>query len=244
MLSLAGHPSLPSLRNSMRHPEHFEGMLDGSFVIMFVVYVAMAVFGFLSFGDASAVLVTENLRRSAHSAASRLLNKVVIFFVALSSASTVPPLIAVTAEMYDDIIDNLRILRLLEREDGRPERADADADAKRGAKGAAGRERAEEEIHAAGAPGHLAICLKRSFVLLLAFAVSALCADYLGTFESVFGGICAINGSMILPALFYLMLVGARLPRGQRARLIGVVGLGLVMLVSIFVMNVYDVAEH
>ena len=26
--------------------------------------------------------------------------------------------------------------------------------------------------------------------------------------------------------------------------LIGVVGLGLVMLVSIFVMNVYDVAEH
>ena len=107
MLSLAGHPSLPSLRNSMRHPEHFEGMLDGSFLIMFVVYVAMAVFGFLSFGDASAVLVTENLRRSAHSAASRLLNKVVIFFVALSSASTVPPLIAVTAEMYDDIIDNL-----------------------------------------------------------------------------------------------------------------------------------------
>ena len=120
MLSLAGHPSLPSLRNSMRHPEHFEGMLDGSFLIMFVVYVAMAVFGFLSFGDASAVLVTENLRRSAHSAASRLLNKVVIFFVALSSASTVPPLIAVTAEMYDDIIDNLRILRLLERGGGRP----------------------------------------------------------------------------------------------------------------------------
>ena len=113
VLSLAGHPSLPSLRKSMRRPQDFEPMLDCSFLIMFLVYVAMAVFGYLSFGDASAVLVTENLRRSAHSAASRFLNKVVIFFVALSSASTVPPLIAVTTEMYEDIHENLKILKTL-----------------------------------------------------------------------------------------------------------------------------------
>ena len=319
VLSLAGHPSLPSLRKSMRRPQDFEPMLDCSFLIMFLVYVAMAVFGYLSFGDASAVLVTENLRRSAHSAASRFLNKVVIFFVALSSASTLPPLIAVTTEMYEDIHENLKILKTLSASssstslmpsvpindtqanashDGKqqlietcdvgapsalartaasepsesgkvetriklrdavlqsssPSRSvPADSDSMAGA--IPSEERAlSEQQHRHGSHDHsgvsdfrayLAVCLKRSFVLLLAFVVSVLCAESLGTFESVFGGICAINGSMILPAFFYMMLVGARLPRWQRLQLIAVVALGVLMLVSIIVMNVYDLsAQH
>ena len=50
---------------------------------------------------------------------------------------------------------------------------------------------------------------------------------------------------MILPAFFYMMLVGARLPRWQRLQLIAVVALGVLMLVSIVVMNVYDLsAQH
>ena len=293
VLSLAGHPSLPSLRKSMRRPQDFEPMLDCSFLIMFLVYVAMAVFGYLSFGDASAVLVTENLRRSAHSAASRFLNKVVIFFVALSSASTLPPLIAVTTEMYEDIHENLKILKTLSASSSSSSsstttttlmpsvpindtRANASHDGTQqlietcdvSAPSALTRTAASmpsesgkvetrkklgdavlqsfsdhsgvDDIRA-----YLAVCLKRSFVLLLAFVVSVLCAESLGTFESVFGGICAINGSMILPAFFYMMLVGARLPRWQRLQLIAVVALGVLMLVSIVVMNVYDLsAQH
>ena len=216
VLSLAGHPSLPSLRKSMRHPEHFERMLDGSFAIMFVVYVAMAVFGYLSFGDASAVLVTDNLSAAAHSPASRILNKVVIFFVALSSASTIPPLIAVTVEMYDDITDNLSMLARL-------------------SKGTA-----LAQAHQMSPPTHIGSCLKRMFVLALVVLVAIICAGYLGSFESVFGGICAINGSMILPAVFYMMLVGKRLTGWQRFELRAIVAIGGVMLVSICAMNIAD----
>lgn len=172
VLSLAGHPSLPSLRNSMKNPSKFESMLDGSFIIMLVVYIAMAVFGYLSFGDASAVLVTENLNRNAHSQTSKYLNKIVILFVALSSASTIPALIAVTVEMFDDVMDNMTILKKLKNDETSKEPKEAAKELMYHMK-----EKRKQGI--------ISIGIKRSLVLIISFILAAVSSKFLGAFESM-----------------------------------------------------------
>ncbi|CAI5972794.1 unnamed protein product [Closterium sp. NIES-65] len=61
MVSLSGHAGLPSLRRSMRTPEHFDQCIIVTFSSMFLLYATMGGFAYLYFGDSVRVLVTASL---------------------------------------------------------------------------------------------------------------------------------------------------------------------------------------
>ncbi|CAI5995097.1 unnamed protein product [Closterium sp. NIES-65] len=61
MVSLSGHAGLPSLRRSMRTPQHFDQCIIVTFSSMFLLYATMGGFAYLYFGDSVCVLVTASL---------------------------------------------------------------------------------------------------------------------------------------------------------------------------------------
>ncbi|CAI6004219.1 unnamed protein product [Closterium sp. NIES-64] len=61
MVSLSGHAGLPSLRRSMRTPQHFDQCIIVTFSSMFLLYATMGGFAYLYFGDSVRVLVTASL---------------------------------------------------------------------------------------------------------------------------------------------------------------------------------------
>eukprot|EP00940_MAST-03C_sp_MAST-3C-sp2_P000525 g525.t1 len=61
ILSMAGHAALPGVYTQMREPEKFNTMLDWSFLAIFVVYAAVALAGYATFGSDAKVVVTDNL---------------------------------------------------------------------------------------------------------------------------------------------------------------------------------------
>ncbi len=61
IMSFSGHPCLPSIYRQMKNPQKFEKMLDYCFVIMCVSYILISVFGYLTFGQQTNVIITGNL---------------------------------------------------------------------------------------------------------------------------------------------------------------------------------------
>ena len=61
VVSLAGHACLPAIYAQTEKPEKFEQILDLSFFAMYILYVMVAVFGYLTYGNQTQVIVTSNL---------------------------------------------------------------------------------------------------------------------------------------------------------------------------------------
>ena len=101
--SLAGHPSLPEVYLSMKEPKKFEGVLDICFVIMFFTYTAMALFGYLQFGEDTSVVITGNLVNGAGSEGQVIIAKVLTGFIIASCYFQVSPFLSVASNVIEDL---------------------------------------------------------------------------------------------------------------------------------------------
>ena len=99
ILSFSGHACLPSIYRAMKYPEKFEKMLDWCFIIMCVCYVLISVFGYLTFGDDTNVIITGNLLNQ-----NVYLSKTLIILVVAGCYFQVSPIIAVLAEILENNI--------------------------------------------------------------------------------------------------------------------------------------------
>jgi hypothetical protein len=138
----------------------------------------MAGFSYFYFGQATQVLVTENLNKASGVTGFVLLrlgcfsitiNELITVLVALSAYSTIPALIYVAAELIVDIISHPS---------------------------------SSHHRH----PGFVDL-LARTIILALAYIVSYLAYHVLGSVESIVGGVCSVSVSLLLPAVFYYKCV-------------------------------------
>eukprot|EP01083_Nonionella_stella_P116967 348025_1 len=105
ILSYAGHACLPEIYTSMKEPERFERVLDICFVIMFFTYSGMALFGYLQYGKATAVIITENLVTGESTNKAQLyVAKALIGFVIASCYFQVSPILSVVANIPEDFL--------------------------------------------------------------------------------------------------------------------------------------------
>ena len=87
----------------MKNPKQFERVLELSFVAMFFIYTAMAVFGYLQFGDNTKILITENLVKHAQSKGELFIGKILIGFVIASCYFQISPVLSVIAAIPEHI---------------------------------------------------------------------------------------------------------------------------------------------
>eukprot|EP00484_Ammonia_sp_Unknown_P029244 CAMPEP_0197028886 /NCGR_PEP_ID=MMETSP1384-20130603/8464_1 /TAXON_ID=29189 /ORGANISM="Ammonia sp." /LENGTH=590 /DNA_ID=CAMNT_0042457955 /DNA_START=50 /DNA_END=1822 /DNA_ORIENTATION=+ len=97
IMSFSGHPCLPGIYRAMKHPEKFEKLLDICFAIMCVSYVLISVFGYLTFGTQTDIIITGNLLTQ-----NEYLSKTLIILVVAGCFFQVSPLIAVMAEIPEN----------------------------------------------------------------------------------------------------------------------------------------------
>ncbi|GAQ79495.1 amino acid transporter protein [Klebsormidium nitens] len=112
LVSLSGHQSLPSLKRSMRRPQHFGRCLYVAFGSMFLLYAVMGSLSYQYFGESCDVLVTHNLIKSSaiskwvilRFGAFRVrLAQVLSALLALSAFSTTPPVVLVLGDLLIDM---------------------------------------------------------------------------------------------------------------------------------------------
>ncbi|CAI5458106.1 unnamed protein product [Closterium sp. Yama58-4] len=112
MVSLSGHAGLPSLRRSMRTPQHFDQCIIVTFSSMFLLYATMGGFAYLYFGDSVRVLVTASLDEAGAAAGivllqwgsvSLSLSALLSLLVAASVFTTIPALVYVMSELILDL---------------------------------------------------------------------------------------------------------------------------------------------
>ena len=97
IMSFSGHPCLPSIYRAMKKPKQFETMLDVCFVIMCISYLFISIFGYLTFGRGTNVIITGNLLHG-----NVYLSKTLITLVVAGCYFQVSPLIAVMAEIPEN----------------------------------------------------------------------------------------------------------------------------------------------
>lgn len=214
IVSLSGHAGLPSLRRSMKNPQNFKFCLNLAFLAMFLLYATMAGFSYFYFGQATQVLVTENLNKASGVTGFVLLrlgcfsitiNEVITVLVALSAYSTIPALIYVAAELIVDIISHPS---------------------------------SSHHRH----PGFVDL-LARTIILTLAYIVSYLAYHVLGSVESIVGGVCSVSVSLLLPAVFYYKLHEQEMSFVKKSCVLGICALGIICLLGIATINILELSN-
>eukprot|EP01083_Nonionella_stella_P026905 74056_1 len=99
IMSFSGHPCLPGIYRSMKDPKQFERVLDWCFVVMSLSYIMISVFGYLTFGENTNIIITGNLLSQ-----NVYLSKTLIILVVAGCYFQVSPLIAVMAEIPENNI--------------------------------------------------------------------------------------------------------------------------------------------
>eukprot|EP01134_Creolimax_fragrantissima_P002772 CFRG2772T1 len=61
MVGFAGHACLPSIYESMSTPQHYDRMLNITWVVLAIVYTVIAVLGYLMYGATTEDMITKNL---------------------------------------------------------------------------------------------------------------------------------------------------------------------------------------
>jgi len=98
LFCLAGHVVFPSIKATMRQPKQFDAMINVSFLIIGVLYLALAILGYLAFGAATLDNVLESLPRgSGLTFASSLAMNIQIV---LSYALVFHPLASLCEELF------------------------------------------------------------------------------------------------------------------------------------------------
>lgn len=210
LVSLSGHQSLPSLKRSMRRPQHFEKCLYIAFGSMFLLYSLMGALTYQYFGESCDVLVTNNLMSSsaisgwvvARVGAFQIgLAQLLSALLALSAFSTTPPLVLVLGDLLIDMTHG-------------------------------GTSQGHVSIL-------FETCL-RTTVLLLAYAVAMFFYDVLGLLLSLVGGIASMCSSLLLPSLFYFLLHQNETSRGHQIVVGAVICLGAASAIFIGIMNIHQ----
>ncbi|KNC55509.1 amino acid/polyamine transporter II [Thecamonas trahens ATCC 50062] len=246
LVSQSGHAALPSIRKNMLNPKAYERMLDATFVVMFLIYAAMGVLGYLRFGDGADVLITTNLITvDTASTVAQIIGKFCVGFVALNSLTTVPTILTVLAEVPEDYL-----LRFLKRRAAARRRAHlprvvaptSPVHIQGGGGGAPPRHMlALDAIGSLAAPAittsswHFVVLATAVRILVFAgLVVLALNAYYvLDYLESLLGGICSILTSIVFPAAFHLALFYNKLTPAIRLLDAAIAILGTAALVYI-----------
>ena len=97
IMSFSGHPCLPGIYRAMKNPKKFEKMLDCCFIIMCICYILISIFGYLTFGKNTNIIITGNLLNQ-----NIYLSKTLIILVIAGCYFQVSPLIAVMAEIPEN----------------------------------------------------------------------------------------------------------------------------------------------
>ena len=106
ILSYAGHACLPQVYNNMSKPKDFEKVVNTSFLIMFITYSSFAVFGYLQYGLNTNVIITGNLLSSNNINIGFMIeSKILIIFVILSVYFQITPIISVTSEIPEMLLN-------------------------------------------------------------------------------------------------------------------------------------------
>jgi len=95
--SFAGQACLPVVYAQMGKPHQYERLLSVCFAIMFLVYAAMGVAGYIVYGAESEVLVTSNIATWPGGVAAWIS----ISLVVSSCACTIAPVVAVLADPFE-----------------------------------------------------------------------------------------------------------------------------------------------
>eukprot|EP00158_Paraphelidium_tribonemae_P003512 Partr_v1_DN26187_c0_g1_i1_m10195 putative Solute carrier family 32 (GABA vesicular transporter), member 1 len=78
MAGYAGHACFPGFYASMRNPKQFGAAFNTAYSVGFLIYVAIAAAGYLMFGEAAPILVTDNLNKFGYPGYLYLITMVLI----------------------------------------------------------------------------------------------------------------------------------------------------------------------
>jgi len=214
LMSFSGHTCLPSLFNSMRKTAHYERLLDCCFGFMLVLYTLMSVFGYLSFGRDSDVLISNDLLRYSTTTAEKVVNKAMITFVAVSNYCTIAPWIHIVTDQIEEFFLNKERDPSLSIESSASSSFSAPS-------------------RMGGKKSFLRYMLLSTSVFLLSFLVAVVSSNHLGYIEAVLGGVSAITTSLILPSLFYYMTFRSVFSRWEKIGTLAMLAFGCVAVIWI-----------
>ena len=104
LAGLTGHVGLPPMYCAMRRPSKFNQTLAWSFFTMCCFYVFVGSCGYALYGNGGSVLCTEDMSRSVHSVAGRVMVSLVLLGITFKLFCSVPMCVVVLT----DIIENLQ----------------------------------------------------------------------------------------------------------------------------------------
>ncbi|CAI7882872.1 unnamed protein product [Closterium sp. NIES-54] len=248
MVSLSGHAGLPSLRRSMRTPQHFDQCIIVTFSSMFLLYATMGGFAYLYFGDSVRVLVTASLDDAGAAAGIILLqwgsvsvslSALLSLLVAASVFTTIPALVYVMSELILDL--SARLGLPVSSHKPAPSAVDPVADGAESVCPADGglplpqcSAQPVSHRHSAIAEG-----ITRLAVTFVGYITAYLTYDVLDRVESVVGGVCSVGVSMVLPAVIFDRLYSHQLSVLQLTLLRGLIAFGVVAACGIAYINIF-----
>ncbi|CAI5474758.1 unnamed protein product [Closterium sp. Yama58-4] len=239
MVSLSGHAGLPSLRRSMRTPQHFDQCIIVTFSSMFLLYATMGGFAYLYFGDSVRVLVTASLDDAGAAAGIILLRW---GSVSLSLSALLSLLVAASVFTTIPLILDLSARLGLPVSSHKPTQSAAGPAASAAETACAAGGEPPPRCGAQPVPHrHSAIAeaITRLAVTSVGYITAYLTYDVLDRVESVVGGVCSVGVSMVLPAVIFDRLYSNQLSVIRLALLRGLITFGVVAACGIAYINIF-----
>jgi len=98
ILGQADHACVPNIYRDMKNKEQFPTALLLSFVSIYIIYCTVGLAGWLSFGDATDIICTENMKYHP----GGLLFYVATGIIVINTFVSVPPFLSVISELFED----------------------------------------------------------------------------------------------------------------------------------------------
>jgi len=221
LTSLGGHCALPSLYSQLDDDKKhkFGRIITLSFLSLFLLYSAMAIFGYVTFGDATQVIITSSLAIEPGPIVAKIAAAAVIF----ASWANLSPFTSVMSDILFDILS------------------------KSGTAGKKSSQDAGNQSSIPLSPLLLRPALfqasLRSFLFILCFGLALLTFPFLNLILSFSGGIMSMLDSIILPPLFYLSIFSSRLSRWEKAFAYYTIAFGVISSLFITTSNIIHLIQ-
>lgn len=208
-LSLAGHSTLPTVRESMKRPEDFGKAISIAYVLMSTLYVSVAVCGYYYWGDSvTAIALHDLVTNSPYSSDSSSglwwhlipLEKMLPLMVLASCLAKIP--------VFAIVIQDLGVEFFIYRTYSNPYRLRQ----------------------------QLQFWMKFA-ISIMCLSVAILTRKKTGSFVSFIGGFCSMTMSLMLPILIFARLSWRHRTIPQRTALVAVGMLSLAIISVVTVLN-------
>jgi len=100
MLSLSGQAALPQVYREMSKPKEFNWVMDISFLVMFFIYTATGIGGYMLYGMSSEIIISTNMLKNP----GGILPKIVAWLVILKNYFTINPFVSVICDSPEIIM--------------------------------------------------------------------------------------------------------------------------------------------